>query len=105
MLLSSTFELFDLNTIHLGHRLDAQIIKYVQVETWIDCLTTCLLHKNISCRSVNFRKTCCEENGNCELLETIDAAGSINLKQNESFDHYILVTVSSTRSYIKRYIY
>ena len=74
------------------------MIKYVQVQSWIDCIATCILHKNILCRSVNFRKTGCGEKGICELLKTIDAG---SLKKNNSFDHYILLNteaVSTQRS-------
>ena len=78
--------------LFLGHRLDADVIKYVRVQSWMDCITTCIIHENISCRAVNFRKTGCDNKENCELLQTIlSEASSGSLKENESFDHYILL--------------
>lgn len=95
-------------SIILGHRLDAKVRKYVQAQSWMDCITKCILHENISSRSVNFRKTGCGENKNCELLKTIDPEeppGS--LKKNESFDHYILLKtdIVSTLSSQKMFVY
>ena len=86
--------------LYLGHRLDAEVIKRVRVQSWMDCITTCILHKNISCRSVNYRKTGCDTKENCELLQsTHSEASSGSLKKNESFDHYILLNpvIVSTR--------
>ena len=76
------------------------MIKYVQVQNWMDCIVTCLLHENISCTSVNFRKTDCGEKENCELLKAMDTRQS--LQTNKNFNHYKLLNkkeVSTRKSW------
>ena len=80
--------------------MDTEVIKYVQVPNWMDCIVTCLLHENISCTSVNFRKTGCGEKENCELLKAMDTEQS--LQTNKNFNHYKLLNkkeVSTRKSW------
>ncbi|CAB3997382.1 Hypothetical predicted protein [Paramuricea clavata] len=73
-----------------GYRLDTKVIKHVHAESGLDCILQCRLQE-ILCRSANFRKTC-EGQENCELLESVDSEEPAeSLKNDENFDHYILL--------------
>ena len=67
------------------------MIKHVHAESGPDCMLQCMLQE-ILCRSANFRKTCGGKSRNCELLETLDSEEPAEtLKDDENFDHYILL--------------
>ena len=66
------------------------MIKHAHAESGPDCMLHCMLQEK-SCRSANFWKTCGGQE-NRELLETVDSEESAeSLKNNENFDHYILL--------------